>query len=986
MRELRFALGYMPHRLWGSVLQALFLEKESGKEFFFPIEYIQNDPSTSAFQRLSSMQREVVRIVDSYSDRNLHRMFSKKGTVKDFQDSVDPDTIRNHIRPYVEKQLFYALEIARDQRFSVFIKDKGNRNVFPEDFVRIEKYPADPVFIFKYMGGLSYSLNLIHGESRLILHNSHTEIVSYEPCIILQGGTFFFINDINGKKLKPFLIKEEVQIPAEVEEKYFASFVRNTLRDHNTIIEGFEVKEIPSLKSAELVLEEGMNKEAVWILSFIYNGLAIYPSSEFKRFVNYSGKREAPGFECFDRDFAWEESKVALLNALGLHSRDQKNFILNDKNLKEDKSKLYAAINFLNESGLILGEGGIILRQRLNQVYFFGKIELKVESKEREDWFDLHAVVKFQSHSVPFFELRNYILDGIREYVLPNGEVAILPEEWFERYRSLFEFGKIEADRIMIHKQHFSMMEGPVRDIHSDTLSRLQKLNELNLLPDLLLPSGLNAKLRDYQVEGYKWLCFLQQNGFGGCLADDMGLGKTLQAIAVLLRSKETQHPAMDPAHNDPSPIATPPPLEKGQLSMFQNRKEKYTSLIIAPASLMHNWKTECTKFAPGLKVFTHVGSQRNRELSNFSYYDLILSTYHTVRQDITQLSAFDFHYIILDESQMIKNPSSKLYQSIIELKSDHKVVLTGTPIENSLTDLWSQINFVNPGLLGTLSFFKRSFVHTIEKKRDEKREEKLKELINPFILRRTKQEVARELPPIHEQIRYCNMADDQKRFYEAEKSAARNSLLENLEEMGLEKSSMVVLQALTRLRQIANHPDMVDEREGMNSGKFTEVYRDIESVVSEGHKVLMFSSFVKHLNLFRDRLDKDKLKYAYLTGAQNQRQRGKAVSEFQNDPHCSLFLISLKAGGVGLNLTAADYVFILDPWWNPAAEMQALSRAHRIGQEKNVFVYRFISIDSIEEKIQRLQVRKRELAEAFVTANNPLKSLSENELLELFS
>jgi len=334
----------------------------------------------------------------------------------------------------------------------------------------------------------------------------------------------------------------------------------------------------------------------------------------------------------------------------------------------------------------------------------------------------------------------------------------------------------------------------------------------------------------------------------------------------------------------------------------------------------------------------------------------------------------------------MIKNPSSKLYQSIIELKSDHKVVLTGTPIENSLTDLWSQINFVNPGLLGNLSFFKRSFVHTIEKKKDEKREKKLKELINPFILRRTKQEVARELPPIQEQIRYCNMTDDQKRFYEEEKSAARNSLLENLEEMGLEKSSMVVLQALTRLRQIANHPDMVDEKEGMNSGKFTEVYRDIESVLSEGHKVLMFSSFVKHLNLFRDSLDKDNIQYAYLTGSQNQRQREKAVRDFQNDPHCSLFLISLKAGGVGLNLTAADYVFILDPWWNPAAEMQALNRAHRIGQEKNVFVYRFISNDTIEEKIQRLQNRKRELAETFVTANNPLKSLSENELLELFT
>jgi SNF2 family DNA or RNA helicase len=312
--------------------------------------------------------------------------------------------------------------------------------------------------------------------------------------------------------------------------------------------------------------------------------------------------------------------------------------------------------------------------------------------------------------------------------------------------------------------------------------------------------------------------------------------------------------------------------------------------------------------------------------------------------------------------------------------------VLTGTPIENSLMDLWSQINFVNPGLLGTLGFYKRNFVLPIEKKKDQEREDQLKELINPFVLRRTKEEVARELPPLFEQVRYVNMTESQKRIYEEEKSQVRNALLENLEEVGLERSSMMVLQALTRLRQIANHPDLVDDFEGEDSGKFTEVYRDIESVISEGHKILVFSSFVKHLDLFRSRLEEDGIGYAYLTGSRNSQQRQKAVSDFQTGKACPLFLISLKAGGVGLNLTAADYVFILDPWWNPAAEMQALNRAHRIGQGKSVFVYRFISNDSIEEKIQRLQERKRDLAETFVTSNNPLKSLSHQEVMELFS
>lgn len=952
-------MGYMPHRLWGNILQAQFLEKESGNEFYIPTEYIQNDPSTKAYQKLSPMQKAAVELVDSYSDRNLHRLFSKKKTAKDFLDSVDPDGIRVQVRPFIERQIYKALELARDNRFRVFIKDKSNRNIFPEDFLRIEKHPADPVFIFTYKEGLSYSLHLIHGENRLILDQAYAEIVSHEPCALLLGGVLFFINEIDGNKLKPFMSKDLVKIPAEVEQKYFASFVRNSLRDFKTIVEGIKINDLIPVKEAELILEEGFKGQPQWILSYTYNGQAIYGDSETKRFIAYSGSPGSPEFERYERDFVWEESKAIALNELGFSSRDGKRFILNKKFKSPQENSLYSAIQFINESGDLLEEAKIFLRHRLNRDYYLGKINLHLESREREDWFDLHMVVRFAFHVLPFFELKHHILEGNREYVLPDGQVAILPEEWFARYRSIFEFGKIEKNRILIHKQHFSMMEGPVRNFHSKTLSRLQQLNQVETIPETGLPSGLNARLRNYQVEGYKWLCFLQKNGFGGCLADDMGLGKTLQAIAVLLRSKETWN------NKDP---------------------ETLTSMVVAPASLMHNWKSELNRFAPGIKVFTHTGTQRNKEVSNFSYYDVILSTYHTVRQDISTLSTHPFHYVILDESQMIKNPSSKLYRSVIELQSEHKIVLTGTPIENSLTDLWSQINFVNPGLLGTLSFFKRSFVYSIEKKKDEQREQKLKELINPFILRRTKQEVARELPPVYEQIRYCNMTGGQRRFYEEERSQARNSILENLEEMGLEKSSMVVLQALTRLRQIANHPALVEDHEVLDSGKFTEVYRDIESVLSEGHKVLMFSSFVKHLDLFKSRLEENVQDFAYLTGSQNLRQREKAVKKFQNNPDCRLFLISLKAGGVGLNLTAADYVFILDPWWNPAAEMQALNRAHRIGQHKSVFVYRFISTDTIEEKIQRLQVRKKELAEAFVSSNNPLKSLTEKEMLELFS
>jgi len=972
MREVRFALGYMPHRLWGNLLQAQLLEKEPGKEFFTPREYVQNDPSTKAYQRLTPMQREVVGLIDAYNDRNLHRQFSRKKTVKEFQDTVEKDFIRARVRPFIEIYLHAALLIARDNRLPVFTKEKGNRNVFPEDFLRLQKIPAEPVFSFRYGEGLSYTLNLGFRGEKLHIGSQYMEVVCNDPSVIILGSSLYFVNDIDSKKLLPFREKDEVVIPQTMEKKYFSTFVRNTIRDFETRLEGIAIRDMDPEREAEICLESGVDGKPVFILSFRYNGKSVQANSKLQWFVSFSGFQPGPGFERFGRDKVWEESVINALKEMGFRSRDDISFF-------PDGGDLYGAVGFVNEVSAGLDEMGIRLRQRLDKTYFAGQVTLRLDSFEKDDWFDIRSVVSFGEYQVPFVLLKDHILSGNREYPLPDGQVAILPEEWFARYRSMFEFGRIEGERMLLQKQHFSMMDHAVKDIHADTMERLEKLYQAGSIPAISVPAGLQADLRTYQVEGYTWLCFLQQSGFGGCLADDMGLGKTLQALAVILRSGE-QH------ENDSGHDGQAPHKPKGQLQLFGDAPARFTSLVVVPASLLHNWYSECSRFAPSLKVCLHVGNQRNRELTNFGSYDLVISTYHTVRQDIELFSDFLFHYVILDESQMIKNPSSKLYHAVTELRAEHRIVLTGTPIENSLTDLWSQVNFVNPGLLGTLGFFKKSFVQPIEKKKDEAREQKLKELISPFILRRTKQEVATELPPVFEQVRYCNMSEGQRRVYEEEKSLARNSILENLEESGLEQSSMVVLQALTRLRQIANHPAMLEDYAEIDSGKFQEVCRDVENVVAEGHKVLMFSSFVKHLELFRVSFDQTGLKYACLTGSSTQKQRKTAVQEFQNDRDCPVFLISLKAGGVGLNLTAADYVFLLDPWWNPAAELQALNRAHRIGQEKNVFVIRFLSGDTIEEKIQRLQQRKRELAETFVSANNPLRDLSEKEVLELFS
>jgi len=442
MREIRFALGYMPHRLWGKILQAQFLEKEPGKDFFVSAEYIQNDESTLAYKRLTPMQREIVKLIYAYSDRNLFRRFSRRRTAKEFQDHVEDETIRKIIRPYIEKTLYRVLEIARDHRISLFVREKGDGIIFADDFMRIEKYPADPVFSFHYGDELSYTLSLIHGENRLMLHLGSAEIVTYSPVTLMLGNTLYFVNDIDGKKLLPFLDKERLIIPREFEKKYFSTFIRNTLRDYNTLTEGFSVRDLQPDKRAELILEMGMGNLPVYILQFHYNNQMIYADSRLKRFVKFTEEGGNYVFKRYQRDFDWEERLVVALNELGLRSRDRRIFHLN-KEFNQDKGNdLFRAINFINKDERALAGSGIGVRHRLQKNYFLGKIELELESREREDWFDILARVRFNDHVVPFLALRHHILKGKREYALPGGEIAVLPEEWFTRHRSMLNSEK----------------------------------------------------------------------------------------------------------------------------------------------------------------------------------------------------------------------------------------------------------------------------------------------------------------------------------------------------------------------------------------------------------------------------------------------------------------------------------------------------------------------------------------------------------------
>jgi SNF2 family DNA or RNA helicase len=631
--------------------------------------------------------------------------------------------------------------------------------------------------------------------------------------------------------------------------------------------------------------------------------------------------------------------------------------------------ELYGVLEFVNSNYSEIKSLGFVLTSKLDLNYNLKQIDIEISSQIVNDWFDLRATVKIGEWEIPFSRFRKNILDGIREYGLPDGSIAILPETWFSKYKNIFEFGKSTDDYLKIHKQHFSLLADALSDEGRKGYERLEKLLIPDQIPVLQHPVGLKCTMRKYQSDGLNWLNFLQTAGLGGCLADDMGLGKTIQTLSLLQYNRENYLSEIKYGNET-------------ELKLSESSQLKLTSLIIVPASLIYNWENEIKRFVPDMKVYSYKGNQRKKSTFYFQNFDIILSSYHTIRQDIELISSFNFHYIILDESQVIKNPASMLYRTVTSLKSEFKLVLTGTPVENSLADLWTQLNFVNPGLLGDLAFFRREFAKPIEKMGDDEKELKLRKIIQPFILRRTKEMVAQDLPPVTEQTVFCDMTDEQFKVYDEEKSSVRNSILKSISSTGLEKSAIIVLQGLMKLRQLSNHPVLANEEYVFGSGKFETVLQDMENVVAEGHKILVFSSFVKHLDLYADELRKKRTRFAMLTGASTKRE--KIVNSFQLDPENKIFLISLKAGGVGLNLTAADYVFILDPWWNPASEMQALNRAHRIGQHKSVFVYRYITSNSIEEKIVRLQEKKSKLADIFISSNNPLKDIDIQQILNI--
>jgi len=964
-----FALVLTYNRKWGSLLLPYIIQNEVNRSYFRLSECLSPFPNIDTLGTLTSEERDVVKIINEYTDRNLFKIFSKESNVKEFLEKVNSEKVENFIRPYIERRIYKCLTISRDENISVYFQRTKAATLHSEDRLLLSGDNAVPVFRFiRNEEQSSYNLSLESGGKLIEMKNSPIDILCMSPCLIRDDHRILFVSDVDGSKLKPFLSKEKIIIPKKTESKYFGSFVLNAVNNFKVEGTGFEIIEFNPKKEAILEFQTGIRGNPVLILKYNYQGDKIYANEVSKSFTRFEKSDENFIFRKYFRDFNWEKQCRDILGELGFFSDDDINFspVSSDTMRKDD---LYSFIETINQQYSEIIEAGFILISRHDLNYNLKAVSIEIINKLENDWFDLKAIVKIGNYEIPFSRFRKNILDGIREFELPDFSIVILPATWFTKYKNIFEFGKVSKDSLRIHKQHFSLLSDTTNDEGLQGLERLEKLLSPDQIPVINSPRGLYCNMRQYQSDGLNWLHFLQKARLGGCLADDMGLGKTIQTLALLQYNKENLSPTEQ--------------LEtSSDLTLFDNQESKLTSLIIVPASLIYNWENEIKRFVPELKVCSYKGNQRNKTTSYFKYFDIILSSYHTIRQDIEIISSFSFHYIILDESQVIKNPASALYKTVTRLKSGFKLVLTGTPVENSLTDLWTQLNFVNPGLLGDLSFFTREFAKPIEKMGDDEKELKLRKIIQPFILRRTKEMVAGDLPPVTEQTVFCDMTDEQFKLYDEEKSSVRNSILKSIASTGLEKSAIMVLQGLMKLRQLSNHPVMAYEDYTHGSGKFETVLQDLESVISEGHKILVFSSFVKHLNLYAEEFRKNRTSFSMLTGASINRE--KIVNSFQDDPQNKIFLISLKAGGVGLNLTAADYVFILDPWWNPASEMQALNRAHRIGQNKSVFVYRYITSNSIEEKITRLQEKKSRLADTFISSNNPLKDIDIQDILKI--
>jgi superfamily II DNA or RNA helicase len=637
---------------------------------------------------------------------------------------------------------------------------------------------------------------------------------------------------------------------------------------------------------------------------------------------------------CFRCDIAAQQEAASKLLDLGLSPDETGTYFI----AKGDKAIQFwsEGIGSLPETwNLYVPDDLVDTQLRTARVVPVGRISSGM------DWLSVKIYFESEGMTVPREELARSLSAGQKFVKLEDGSYAKLDPDTVRavldreiELMTMARGGKLalaQAGRV----QELEDLLKAVGKCSSTPTARsiFEKLSSIDSISTTKKPRTLKAKLRPYQEQGLSWLKFIHDIGSGGVLADDMGLGKTLQAIGLFL--------------------------------VVKAEVDKFAALVVAPTSVVGNWEREIQRFAPNLKVFVWHGADRKEQVESLRNADVIVTSYAILRRDIDILSDLNLTYCALDEAQQIKNPASATAQSAKKIKAMRRLALTGTPIENRLSEIWSIFDFVSPGLLGPLDKFEERFSRPIDQG-DAKSAARLRSTIHPFILRRTKLEVAKDLPDKIEDDRICELAGEQRTLYAQVANEVRAQVLREVDRLGVGRSQIHILAGLTRLRQAACDPRLLGlprQFTDEDSGKLAALRELVEECVAGGHKALIFSQFVSMLQLIRACLDEDGVKYEYLDGSTKDRQ--DRVDRFQMDPTVTVFLISLKAGGTGLNLTAADTVIHFDPWWNPAVEDQATDRAHRIGQTRVVTTYRLIAQGTIEEKILQLKAKKKKLTRA---------------------
>lgn len=681
----------------------------------------------------------------------------------------------------------------------------------------------------------------------------------------------------------------------------------------------------PSEEGAKVVLGK---------VEFDYGGQVVDANSPRTAVADEHGRR------LFRRDLKAEKQAIRRLEALGARGEDR-----SGEHLRITAKELGAVIRTLVDEGWFIEAEGAPIRAAC------GGLKPRVSSGI--DWFDLEGEVAFDELTCSLPEILEAAASGKGWVELSDGSRGLLPD-WLDRYTALAATAKREGNRLRFLPSQAGIIDALLTgheeadvDVKFERVrSALESRGKAKPPKE---PPGFFGKLRPYQREGLAWMGFLEASQYGGCLADDMGLGKTVQVLSMLQ------------GRHQPSP---------------EGPRKRPPSLIVVPRSLVHNWIAESAKFTPAMKVVDYTGGERKRYKDRLLDFDLIVTTYGTLRQDVLDLLEIRFSTVILDEAQAIKNPRSQAAKACRLIRADHRLAITGTPIENNLDELWSIFEFLNPGMLGRFEDFSAN-----GKDADDGWLDMLGTSLKPFMLRRTKEQVLKELPKKSELTIEVELSSKEREAYDELRDYYRGILSQKIEEVGFGRAKIHVLEALLRLRQAACHPGLIDpDRMDDGSAKIDLLMEKLEEVTAAGHKALVFSQFTTLLEIVRRRLVKSSIQHCYLDG--QTKDRRAVCDQFQTDPNLSVFLISLKAGGCGLNLTASDYVFILDPWWNPAVEAQAIDRAHRMGQKNKVFAYRMIACDTVEEKIVGLQEEKRRLADAIVTADaSGLKSMTATEL-----